>query len=293
MKHSFNILLVLVLFFLASQIVGLLVTKSYIDVSASGTKGELVWKSLPEIAGVPFERPEFSSGILLVYLLVGIVLGSLLVWLFSRVQYFLLWKAWFFLAVLVCLYIAFFTFLAPLFAFILAFIFSAFKVFRPSLVVHNLTEIFLYGGLSAIFVPLMNLPSAFVMLIIISLYDIYAVWKSEHMIALAKLQIKAQLFAGLLIPYSIPKLKKQTGKAREKVKTALLGGGDIAFPLLFTGVVMTVVGFWQSLIISLCTSIALFLLVYFGHKDKFYPAMPFLSAGCFVGYGIILLLQLL
>ena len=159
-----------------------------------------------------------------------------------------------------------------------------------------MSEVFLYGGLAAIFVPMLNLFSAFTLLILISLYDAYAVWKSEHMIALAKFQMKSKLFAGLLIPYKLPSLKKVSPNVKidhKKIKTALLGGGDIAFPLLFAATVMKSVGFWQSLIISVSSSIALFLLIYFGKKDKFYPAMPFISAGCFVGYGIILLIKLL
>lgn len=300
MKHSLNILLVLVLFFLVSQIVGLFVVKSYVDVSASESAGKTVWKSLPSLGGVPFERPDVDPYFVPIYLLIGIVFGSLLVWLFSRIKYLFLWKLWFFSAMVLCLYISFSAFISAQYAFVLAFIFGALKVFRPSIIIHNFTEVFLYGGLCAIFIPLLNLFSAFSLIILISLYDIYAVWKSQHMISLAKFQMKAQLFAGLLIPYKLPKFGKQVpaGKnlekaPRPKVRTAILGGGDIAFPLLFTGVVMQSAGFLQSLIISLCASIALFLLIYFGDKNKFYPAMPFIGAGCFVGYGIILLVNLL
>ena len=85
------------------------------------------------------------------------------------------------------------------------------------------------------------------------------------------------------------------------MKTAILGGGDIGFPLLFAGVVMKglmldnslMVGFLKTLIIPVVVSIALFLLFVKGQKDKFYPAMPVLSAGCFIGYGILLLINLL
>ena len=130
--------------------------------------------------------------------------------------------------------------------------------------------------------------------LLISAYDIYAVWKSKHMVTLAKFQTSSKVFAGLSIPYKMPKkeAKKKTGKVVkiEKIKTAILGGGDIAFPLIFAGVVMKQVGFLTSLIIPVFVSAALLILFIKSKKDRFYPAMPFLSFGCLVGYGFVLLL---
>jgi presenilin-like A22 family membrane protease len=92
---------------------------------------------------------------------------------------------------------------------------------------------------------------------------------------------------------------KATKPAKSSSKTAILGGGDIAFPLIFEGVVMEKlltqglsksVAFMQTSIIVLTTAIALFLLFAYAKKDKFYPAMPFVTAGCLVGWAIVLLL---
>jgi hypothetical protein len=99
--------------------------------------------------------------------------------------------------------------------------------------------------------------------------------------------------------------KKEVSKKTKvvvKQKSAILGGGDVAFPLMFSAAVMESlifdgftkqVAFLQSLIITLFVAIALWLLFIKSEKDKFYPAMPFLSAGCLVGYGIILLINLI
>ena len=74
---------------------------------------------------------------------------------------------------------------------------------------------------------------------------------------------------------------------------AILGGGDIAFHLLFSGVLLkTTGGFIAPVITTITTTIALSLLFYFGKKGKFYPAIPFIAGGCFVGYGIFQLLAL-
>jgi presenilin-like A22 family membrane protease len=144
------------------------------------------------------------------------------------------------------------------------------------------------------------------------------------MITLATAQADQKLFAGLLIPYKRPvsdekivesrsvKSEKKTEKTEIRsqipkgisdgdVKSAILGGGDVAFPLFFSGSVMTWLietgmkieyAMLQTMIISIFAGIALFVLLVKGEKNKFYPAMPFISAGCFFGYFIVWLINL-
>ena len=104
--------------------------------------------------------------------------------------------------------------------------------------------------------PLLNIFYAYILLIILSLYDMYAVWKSKHMVKMAKFQTRSGIFAGLLIPYGFKKAKK---KGMVKVKTAVLGGGDIGFPLLFAGTILVFKGWLPALIVTACATIALIL----------------------------------
>ena len=91
--------------------------------------------------------------------------------------------------------------------------------------------------------------------------------------------------------------EKDIDKKVKLGKIAVLGGGDIGFPLLFAGVVMKglmlnnaeLIGFVKTLIIPVFVSLALLYLLVKGKKDKFYPAMPYLTAGCVIGYLVILL----
>lgn len=298
MKHGLIITLILVGIFFVSQGVGLFITDQYIDYEATAETGNLTWEMLP--GGM--ERPEVEENTSFIYILVAVLVGTGLVLLLIKYGQFNIWKLWFFLAVSICLTIAFAAFIKDWIALVLAILFAAWKIYKPNIYVHNLTEIFLYGGLAAIFVPLMNVFAATMLLVLISAYDMYAVWKSKHMVKLAKFQVKSKVFAGLSIPYSIKKpsaaKKVDAKKAKgvlvsEGVRTAVLGGGDIAFPLLFTGVVMKSVGFSYSIIISVVTAVALLVLLLFSQKDKFYPAMPFISAGVFAGYGLMLLVMLI
>lgn len=292
MKHSLKIILILVLFFLAAQLIGLRIVHNYIDVPQTIATGEVQWAPLPPLVGMQLERPTVEPRISLVFIISAILIGTLLILALIRFRRIAWWKLWFFLAVVLCLHVALGAFVQARIAFPLALVLGWLKAFRPNILVHNGTELLIYGGLAAIFVPILNVFTTLVLLFLISGYDMYAVWKTKHMVKMAKFQAKSGIFAGLLIPYKTPKKpkKKPAKKPIKKIRVAMLGGGDVGFPLIFAGVVLKELGITHAVIVSLLTSAALFLLLYFGQQKKFYPAMPFLTAGCLVGYGIALLL---
>ena len=292
MKHTLKITLFLVLIFFAAQIVGLGVTNEYIDHQQTEETGKVVFKGLP----YNITRPEVDQTQSFIWIFVAIIIGTLLVFLLIRWRKPNVWRFWFLLSVVVTMAFSLSAFMNYVIATLLSIFFGIWKVFRPNIYIHNLTEIFIYGGLAAIFVPMLNIFSAFGLLILISAYDMYAVWKSKHMIELAKFQTKSKIFAGLLIPYKkLPKPKKGEKVVVKKVRTAVLGGGDVGFPLIFSGVVMKDLmlkvpvfeGFLLAAIVSLCATIALFILLWKAKKDKFYPAMPFISLGCLAGYLVV------
>ncbi|MBS3135753.1 hypothetical protein J4401_02225 [Candidatus Woesearchaeota archaeon] len=289
MKHTVRITVILLAVFMASQVMGLLIIDRYIDHAALSDTGEVEFSELP----YGIERPPVEERYSSVYIVSAVLIGTLLLLMIIKWRKVLLWKIWYFLSVFITLGVAFAAFLDSRIALALAAIFGYIKVFRPNVAIHNLTEIFVYGGLAAIFVPIMNPMSAIVLLFLISIYDIYAVWKSKHMIKLAEFTSESNVFAGISIPYGKKTLK--IGKiAKNKGRNALLGGGDIGFPLLFTGVIMKEImksspqfGFLTALIIPVFCCLSLAALFYFGEKNKFYPAMPFISAGCLAGYMVI------
>ena len=320
MKHNLSVTAMLVLFFLLAQVVGLGLINYKFQVVKVGNETNIGYT---EVSGS--ELPEWQTGIVLLYVLGGVLIGTLLVLLIIKLKKVKLWKLWFFIAVLIAITFALDVLIKnTTITFIIALILTYFKVYKPNVIIHNLTEVLMYAGIGLFIVGLLrtHILGAVIMLLIISLYDIYAVFKSKHMVKMAKFQTKSKVFAGLLIPYTPkeqaaesvkltqPKTSKtfdiKSGKVEKK--NAILGGGDIAFPLIFTGVVMQnianklytnlgltlaaakSIAFQQSLVITLTTTIAIALLFVFAKKDKFYPAMPIVTAGCLIGYGIVLLL---
>lgn len=294
MKHSIKISTVVLISFLLAQFIGIFIIYNNVDVAKSQETGKTEFVDL--IIG---ERPPVEEGTSFLPILIAILIGTGILLLLMRFNLMIVWKLWFLLAVVFSLTIAWGTFVGETIGLVLALIAGIWKIFRPNFWVHNLTELFIYGGLAVVFVPLFNVFSAVILLILISGYDAYAVWKSKHMIKMAKSQTKAKIFAGLLIPYKLGKKaskkqvkKKNVNLKKVKVRTAVLGGGDIGFPLIFAGVLLKEYGLWQSLVIPFGAVLGLGFLLWNGKKDKFYPAMPFISAGCFLALGVVLLLQM-
>ncbi len=297
MKHTLKITLLLAFIFFLTQIIGLAITNEYIDHKKTIQLKEITFQELP----YNLERPQIEESTSFIWVIIAIIIGTLLLLLLIKYKKMNLWKAWFFIAVFFTVAISLSAFIPHVAAAILAFMLAILKIFKPITIIQNLTEIFIYGGLAAIFVPIFNLQSVLILLILISIYDIVAVNKTKHMIKLAKFQAKSKVFAGLMIPYekAANKIMKKKGKVKAAgAKLAVLGGGDIGFPLIFAGVVMKdlmlanleLIGFLKTLIIPFFVTLALLYLLIKGKQDKFYPAMPYLTAGCVVGYLFILLL---
>ena len=131
---------------------------------------------------------------------------------------------------------------------------------------------------------------------------------------MAKYQINnLKIFTGFYIPYADKKqkekinrikdkyknkddkfLEKEFKKAKVKVNLAILGGGDVIFPIITAGVFYKV---YQSIvpafIISVFATLALLGLFILARKGKFYPAMPFLTIGMYLGMILIWILTLI
>lgn len=297
MKHTLKITFILVSLFLLAQIVGLATVNKYIKVGKTAA-GETIIEHGDTVIGEPPEVKEKSLSF--IPLMIAVLIGTAMVLLLIKFRLRRFWKTWFFLSVFITLAVSFDVYVARVYAVIIALILAIAKVFKPNVFVHNFTEIFIYTGITIVILPFLNLFSGFMVLLLISIYDMYAVWKSKHMIKMAKFQTKSRVFAGLLLQY---RKKAKKGMAKEKAKSAILGGGDIAFPLMFSAAVMEHlilknslaknIAFAETSIISLCVSIALFLLFVKGKKDRYYPAMPFLSIGCLVGFVIIWIINII
>lgn len=290
MKHKLSITLTLLTLFLITQFIGLLVINAY------------------NTSDVPYgmQQPrDLGAAPSLISIIVSFAIAIALIMILIRYRWKFVIRTWFFVVIALSLGITLNALLknyfvyASIIALIIALIFAALKLFKPTVIIHNLTEVLIYPGIAAVFVPILTPLTIVLLLIIISIYDMWAVWHSGVMQKMAKFQMEElKIFGGLLIPKmsdkdkaklkDIRKLKTERAKTKAmkdqklKVSLAILGGGDIVFPIITAGVFLRAFSLASALFVTFGALAGLtFLLII--SKKKFYPAMPFISAGIFLG----------
>ncbi|MFH1400751.1 MAG: presenilin family intramembrane aspartyl protease [Nanoarchaeota archaeon] len=304
MKHTASITFFLLAIFLITQITGLTLLRFY-GIGDISMKDGVV--TIDHSQTVEDFSPQTSGVGSFIYLVSAILIGTVLVLAIIRFNKPMVWKWWFFLAVAISIGVVFSAVLGVYWlAFIIGGVLAFLKLRWPNVLIHNFTEILMYSGIMLLLAPRLDLFWAIMLLLVVSAYDMFAVWKSKHMVKMAVFQTKSKMFAGLMIPYG-----GAAGPARESKdvpasqmlskkghKNAILGGGDVAFPLIFSGVLMEHLiltgvepnlALAKSLIVSVMVTVSLLALFLFAKKDRFYPAMPIVTAGCLVGAVIALL----
>ena len=307
MKHSVKITIILLIMFFIAQLFGLFVANAYLPITNQQlniTTGEYENISVYNIP-YGFNPPDdLEPRTTVISIIVALAVAVLLMLLLMKIQAATFLRIWFFIVVTIGIALALNAPIKYLFAnssllaIIIALPLAFLKIFQRNMIIHNLTELLIYPGIASVFIPLLNIPSVLVLLVLISIYDIYAVWHAGFMQKMAKYQIeKLRIFSGFFIPYirkqdRVAMMKSQKAGKDKKVpvSVAILGGGDVIFPIILAGVVLRIWGIWPALLISIGATIALATLFYFSEKGKFYPAMPFISAGCLIGLGVAYLI---
>jgi presenilin-like A22 family membrane protease len=318
MKSRFSIVAVLVGLFIVTQLLGLAVISAYSPQVKTITEGN-VTTNITVVKELPYgmEPPKTTPQNAMISIIISIIIVILVFLLFVKINAPLVIKIWFFSVVTISIAIT----LTAIFsltglsayvskvwkldfiAIVIALIIASFKIFRPTILTYNLAEILVYPGLAAVFVPILSPMTVMILLFIISIYDMYAVWKSDFMMNMAKYQMKTvKIFNGFIIPHAFRRAKGnarvQMGastsrkiKKNKKIAIAILGGGDVAFPLIFAGVILrATASIPAALIIVGASALSLVFLMLFKRKDKASPALPFLSIGCLIGYLIVMLI---
>lgn len=296
--------------FLLTQFIGLYVVDHYanervIDGQITKVENPL----LPYGMGMPEMEENANANELLPSIILSFVFAILIFFLLTKIKAKFVLKLWFFLVIIIALGISLTSILPawnnlPLIAALIALPFAILKTYGRNFFIHNLTELLIYPGIAAVFVPLIGLLGLIILLVLISLYDMWAVWKSGIMQKMAKFQMnELKIFSGFFIPYASKKEKEKLKKLRAsksktktkkiKVNVAILGGGDVIFPIIAAGVILKTWGLFPAIGIIFGALLGLGTLLLFSEKKKFYPAMPFISAGIFLALGIAWLIRVI
>jgi len=306
MKHNVKITLLLLIMFLITQFIGLAVLYAdpfNIELEINGTVQKVDNPSLAWIHPPEAEKPSDFWTSFFPSIILAFIIAISLLFLFSKFKLEFILRAWFFLVVAFAVWLTIYAFeilvpwtidakIALIIPTIIALPLAFKKIYFNDFITHNFTELLIYPGIACVFIPILNFWTIIVLLIVISLYDMWAVWHSKIMQGMAKYQIqKLRVFSGFFVPYvskkvkmKLKKLKKSELKKKKiKANVAILGGGDIIFPIITAGVLFNLAGLIPALFVTAGATCGLALLFFFAEKKRFYPAMPFITGGIFTG----------
>ncbi len=185
--------------------------------------------------------------------------------------------------------ILFSAFLSKQLVFFAALLITLLRFFYPRIWTHNLAIILSIAGVGIILGFEIEPKSVLILLVILSVYDYIAVYKTKHMVKMAKAMIDRHVLLGLIIPESGTDFKKHIREAKPHQGFVFLGGGDIALPLIFA-VSMARQSLSSGFIIIIFALLGLFANHYFfthQKEPKPMPALPLISAMVIVGYILI------
>lgn len=280
--------------FLLSQIIGLFVVNAYFN------QGE----SSEEKMEIPFfqesDSTEYSPIEIIISISISFLIALAIFLILIKKNSANILRAWFFLVVTIALTIVLNLIFKKIpnslyLSIFISAIFAYLKVYKRNLIVHNLSEIFIYPGISVIFVQYLTPISLVFVLIAISVYDLWAVWKSGIMQKMAKYQMdNLKVFSGFMVPQlskaQKARIKKYTPEEKKtkkiNVKVAILGGGDVVFPIITSGIFLINYGITSAIFTLIGATLGLSYIFFFGKKEKPYPAMPFITAGIFISIAL-------
>jgi len=169
----------------------------------------------------------------------------------------------------------------------------------PLVFIHDLLIIFGLAGTASFFGLGFNPSVVVLILVLFSFYDFIAVYKTKHMILLAKDMVEKRVILGFIVPQKLGYFKENISKSKFNGNFLILGGGDIVFPGLLA-VSLVPYGFLKALVVVIFSLLGSFLSYWIfanqeklGKKDGFkkepIPALPPVALLSIIGYFITLL----
>ncbi|MCX6813354.1 MAG: presenilin family intramembrane aspartyl protease [Candidatus Azambacteria bacterium] len=171
-----------------------------------------------------------------------------------------------------------------------AFIFSLFLIFLyiiwPRVWFHNLILILTLPGIAALLGASLNPWTTVLILIIMSVYDYVAVYKTKHMVRMAKAMISGRAIFAMIFPEHWHGFKSHLNEAHPGEGFMMLGTGDFVFPLIMVASAYTIspVAAWLVFSFALIGLLLMHLIFVSQKIRRPMPALPPLAAFAIIGF---------
>lgn len=226
--------------------------------------------------------------------LFGIILAAtVLMLLLYRYSLGFILKGWFYLAIFFTLLIFFATFLPPGAALGAAVAGFIVRKLTPDIWTRNLVDAMSYAGVGAFFGTMIGVVPAGIFLLLVALYDLFAVNVSEHMVDLVEQGMDTDTFMGLMYPKegnAVPAgdVSDVDQEDLEQVQVGIVGGGDVVIPMIFAVSLMKQFSPIASSFASIGAGLGLAILLKKAREGTYYPAIPAVGGGAVVGLVVYL-----
>lgn len=167
-------------------------------------------------------------------------------------------------------------------------------VFKRRIVfLHNIGIILAMAGIGSVLGLSLTPVSVVVLLLILSFYDIIAVYKTGHMVKIAEEMIKSRAISGIVLPQNPKGWTENLARVRPGGEFMILGSGDLIMPLILIASVIGIHGLASGLIVFLFSLLGLSLTYYLfvtQRKRKPMAALPPIAVMSIIGYLVSIVL---
>lgn len=179
----------------------------------------------------------------------------------------------------------------PYFLYVLIFLLIFWYIYR-NVLVHNVVIILAIAAISVIFGLNLNPGTAVIILLLLAVYDYWAVYKTKHMIKMFQGMVEAKVHFALIIPFNFKGLFKKIKEVSPETEFMFLGTGDLALPAIFVVTVLktSLMASFISALGAILGFIVLYFLFVTQKQKKPMPGLPPIVLGTLVGYLISFLI---
>ena len=165
--------------------------------------------------------------------------------------------------------------------------------FFNNVFLQDLVMVLTFAGVGAVLGISLMPGTVILILVILSFYDIIAVYKTKHMVELAEAMIRSRAIFGFVVPATFRDFKERMTRVSPGGQFMILGSGDVILPLLLSA---SLVGtsLSQSVIVAFFSALGLFLMhLIFTNQKVRRPmaALPPIAAMAILGYLIVSLVR--
>jgi len=166
-------------------------------------------------------------------------------------------------------------------------------LFYRNILVHNLAIIIGIAGLSTVIGLIITPNLGVIMLVLLSFYDIIAVYQTKHMIHMARSMIQSGAIFGFVIPSQFRGFISSKDEARARLGRdfMILGSGDIGLPLIMVCSLVSI-SLTSAVITAVFSLVGLLFthLIFINQKErKPMAALPPIATMTIIGYLITLI----